>query len=75
MKLTPEVIGRDLNAKVEKVMRLERKTWGEAVVSLIHKVVSPAAPTMARRKTGKAKPGNFFGRKVVSPRGRKQPAA
>jgi len=64
VKLTPEVIGRDLNAKVEKVMRLERKTWGAAVLSLISKVVSPDASD-SRARRGRI----FFGGGVVSPRG------
>ena len=70
MTLTPEIIGRDLNAKVEKVMRLERKTWGAAVVSLLSKVVSPD-----ERKSLPGRKGNFFGRKVVSPRKNAMPAA
>ena len=70
MTLTPEVIGRDLNAKVEKVMRLERKTWADAVIFLISRVVSPDCADVPKRRAA-----NFFGRKVVSPLGRANPAA
>jgi len=69
--LSPEVIGRDLTAKVEKVMRARRMTWANAIFFLIDGVVSPTAPTMARRKTGKLTSGNFFAREVVSPVARK----
>ena len=70
MILTPEVIGRDLNAKVEKVMRMERKTWGDAVIFLISRVVSPDDAEAPVRKAT-----NFFGRRVVSPLRRANPAA
>lgn len=44
MIITPEVVGRDLTAKIEKVMRENDLTWGEAVLFLLGEVVSPCQP-------------------------------